>query len=62
MIREDMRFDTRTLKHRLRRKEITPEELEASLAELPDEAEELEETSVRFTSPYEDRHYPKAKE
>ncbi len=57
MIRKDMRFDTRSLKHRLRRKEISPEEYEAHLAALPDDSEELEETVVQFTSPYEDRHY-----
>ena len=52
-----MRFDTRTLKHRLRRKEISPEELDQHLEALPDEAEELVEVEVRFSSPYEERHH-----
>ncbi len=56
MIREDMRFDVRTLMHRLRRKEITPEQLQAHLEELPDEAEEGVKTESEFTRSYEERH------
>ncbi len=55
MIRKDMRFDTRTQKHRLRRGEIAVKELDEHLAALPDESEEAVEASVKFTSPYEDR-------
>ena len=55
MIRQDMRYDTRTQKHRLRRGEVTLTELGEHLDALPDEAEECVETNVRYTSPYEDR-------
>jgi len=57
MIRQDMRFDTRSLKHRLRRSEVTLTELNTHLDELPDDAEEVAQTEVTFSSPYEDRHY-----
>lgn len=50
MHREDMRFDTRTQKHRLRRGEISHEDLDGFLAALPDEADEAVETETRFES------------
>jgi len=55
MIRPDMKFDLRTLKHRLRRREITQEEYEAFLAALPDESEEFVETEVSFTASFAER-------
>ncbi len=62
MIRADMKFDLRTLKHRLRRGEITQAEYDASLAELPDESEELEETEVTFTASFAERQKDTTKE
>jgi hypothetical protein len=50
MHREDMRFDIRTQKHRLRRGEITHDSLAEFLEQLPDEAEEAVETDTRFES------------
>jgi len=50
MHREDMRFDVRTQKHRLRRGEISHDELASFLTDLPDEAEEAVETDTRFES------------
>ena len=57
MIRTDMRFDVRTLDHRLRRGEITKKELEEHLDDLPDEAEEAEEGVTPFVAAFEDRNY-----
>jgi len=48
----DMRFDVRTQKHRLRRGELSHDELAAFLADLPDEAEEAVETETRFVAAY----------
>jgi hypothetical protein len=50
MIRTDMRFDTRTLAHRLRRGEISKAELQEHLDELPDEAEEATEVVTPFVA------------
>lgn len=50
MTREDMKFDVRSLKHRLRRNEITPKEIEKQLATLPDEAGESEPTRTEFVA------------
>jgi hypothetical protein len=50
MIRTDMRFDTRTLAHRMRRGEISRKELEEHLDELPDEADEATEAVTPFTA------------
>ena len=50
MIRTDMRFDTRTLAHRLRRGEISRKELDEHLEELPDEADEATEAVTPFTA------------
>jgi hypothetical protein len=50
MIRTDMRFDTRTLAHRLRRGEISKAELEEHLEELPDEADEATEVVTPFVA------------
>ena len=62
MIRADMKYDLRTLKHRLRRKEITQAEYEAFLAELPDESEEFEQTEVTFTASFAERQKEGQKE
>ncbi|MBX2798455.1 MAG: hypothetical protein KTR31_12315 [Myxococcales bacterium] len=62
MIRKDMRYDTRTVKHRLRRGEYAPADLDSHLSELPDEAEEFEETTVQFSRSFEERHYAAATE
>lgn len=62
MIRADMKYDVRTLKHRLRRNEITLAEYEAHLAELPDDSEELEETEVTFTASFAERQKDGQKE
>lgn len=50
MIRQDMKFDVRTLKHRVRRNEMTRKEIDAHLASLPDDAAEGEETKTDFVS------------
>ena len=50
MIRTDMRFDTRTLAHRLRRGEISRAELDEHLGELPDEADEATEAVTPFVT------------
>jgi hypothetical protein len=50
MTREDMKFDVRALKHRLRRNEIKPSDIQAHLATLPDEAAEAETTRTEFTA------------
>ena len=55
MIRTDMRFDTRTLAHRMRRGEISRKELEAHLEELPDDAEEAIEAVTPFVTSSGDR-------
>ena len=57
MIRTDMKFDVRTLDHRVRRGEITKKELEEHLDELPDEADEAVEAVTPFVSSFEDRNY-----
>lgn len=57
MIRTDMKFDVRTLDHRVRRGEITKKELEEHLDELPDEADEADEAVTPFVSSFEDRNY-----
>ena len=56
MIRKDMRFDVRTIPHRLRRQELTPQDVDAHLSDLPDDAEEAETTEVQFTRHFEERH------
>ena len=50
MIRKDMKYDVRTLKHRLRRNELSRKEIDAHLSGLPDEAAEGEETRTEFVS------------
>lgn len=50
MTREDMKFDVRALKHRLRRGEVKPSDIEAHLATLPDDAAECETTRTEFVA------------
>lgn len=57
MIREDMKFDVRTLKHRTRRAELSPQEIEEHLAALPDEADEAETTKTEFVASFEEKDY-----
>jgi hypothetical protein len=57
MIREDMKYDVRALKYRLRREEISKKELEKHLASLPDDAAEAETTSTGFAATFEERNY-----
>ncbi len=47
---EDMRFDVRTQNYRLLRKEISHDDLNGHLDELPDDAEEAVETVTRFVA------------
>lgn len=51
-----MKFDVRTLPHRLRRGELSPTEVEKHLQELPDDAEEGETTEVVFSRSFEERN------
>lgn len=53
MIRQDMKFDVRTLKHRMRRNEMTQAEIDAELAKIPDEAAESEPTKTEFSARWE---------
>lgn len=48
MHRADMRFDVRTHRHRLLRKEISADDLKAHLDALPDDAAEAVETNTRM--------------
>ena len=57
MIREDMKFDVRTLKYRSRRSELSPKEIEKHLASLPDEADEAETTKTEFVASFEEKNY-----
>ena len=57
MIREDMKFDVRTLRHRTRRNELSPKEVEKHLSSLPDEAEEAEPTNTSFVPAFEEKNY-----
>jgi len=57
MIRTDMRFDVRTLDHRLRRGEITKKELDEHLKELEDDADEAVEAVTPFVATFEDKNY-----
>ncbi len=55
MKREDMQFDVRTLPYRLSRGEITQEQVDKVLGELPDDADNADETQTAFTTPWQDR-------
>ena len=50
MTRDDMKFDVRSLKHRMRRSEISPKELQKHLDALPDDAAECETTRTAFVA------------
>jgi hypothetical protein len=57
MIREDMKFDVRALKYRLRRNEVSKKELDKHLDALPDDADEAETTHTTFVATFEERNY-----
>ena len=57
MTRDDMKFDVRALAYRLRRGELSTEEIDTYLSTLPDEAEEMEETTTEFVATFEERNY-----
>ena len=50
MYREDMRYDVRTLRYRVLRKELGAEAIQAHLDALPDDAAEAVETSTRMVA------------
>jgi hypothetical protein len=55
--RDDMKFDVRALNHRLRRGEVSGEEIARYLDALPDEAAEVAETKTEFVASFEERNY-----
>jgi hypothetical protein len=57
MIREDMKFDVRSLRHRTRRNELSPAEVEKHLKDLPDDADEAENTKTEFVASFEEKNY-----
>lgn len=57
MTRDDMRYDVRTLKYRLRRNELSAEEVKKHLDSLPDESKEAETTHTQFIATFEGRNY-----
>jgi hypothetical protein len=57
MIRDDMKFDVRTIRYRQRRTELTEEEVKKQLDSLPDDASEAESTVTQFVSTFEERNY-----
>ena len=48
-------FDKRLIRSRLRSKTLVQKEVDAHLANLPDEADNCEESEVVFHTPYGDR-------
>jgi hypothetical protein len=54
---DDMKFDVRALNHRLRRGEISAEDVQKYLKNLPDEAAETEDTKTEFVATFEGRNY-----
>jgi len=57
MIREDMKFDVRTLNYRRRRQEVESKEFDRYLADLPDDADEAEPTKTVFVPAFEEKNY-----
>ena len=57
MIREDMKFDVRTLRHRARRSELSPKEIDKHLHSLPDDADESELTKTEFVASFQEKNY-----
>jgi len=57
VIREDMKYDVRALKYRIRRNEVSKEELDKHLESLPDDASEAETTNTGFVATFEERNY-----
>lgn len=52
-----MKYDVRALKYRIRRNEISKEELQKHLEALPDDAAEAETTNTGFAATFEERNY-----
>lgn len=52
-----MKYDVRALKYRLRRNEVSKEELDKHLESLPDDASEAETTNTGFVATFEERNY-----
>jgi hypothetical protein len=50
MTRDDMQFDVRSLRHRLRRTELTTKDVQKHLDALPDDAAEADQTKTEFVS------------
>jgi hypothetical protein len=50
MTNDDLKFDVRSLRHRVRRTEISPDEIKKHLDSLPDEAAEAELTKTEFVA------------
>ena len=53
--RPEQTFDVRTLEHKLRRRELTREQVREYLAALPDEGEQGVASELRFNNPFEQR-------
>jgi hypothetical protein len=53
---DPVKFDTRIIRHQIRRRVTTAAEFQSHLDSLEDCAEMAEETETRFDNPYEQRH------
>lgn len=51
------KFDVRVVDFHLRHRNVKEDEYASYLKDLPDDAEECEETETRFSNPYERRNY-----
>lgn len=49
---DDLRFDVRVMKHRVRRGELTQAEVDKHLSGLDDDAEHGEETTTQFVAAF----------
>ena len=52
---DDLQFDVRLVKHRIRRGELTHQEVENHLSALADDAEHGEETTTEFVATFKNR-------
>ena len=52
---DDLHYDVRLLKHRIRRGELTHDEVAKHLAGLTDDAEHGEETETQFVAAFQNR-------
>lgn len=55
-------FDTRVVEYHLRKGTVSHDDYSTFLGDLPDEAEECEETETHFVPAYEMRNYGSAEE